>query len=518
MRHLSIALFFIVGVYAQTLSLDDAVKQTIQTNPTILERLKNFNAVREDLSGAYGKYMPSLSLRAGIGQEKVQSNFTNDVQVTSQVQSHSLTLNYNLFNGFGDLHTISQQDARLQSAAYSYLENVDDVILKLIESYVNVLRHNELMTVEKDNIKMDEKIYDDMLGKQKQGLQRLSDLKEARSKLALAYTNHLSEENNIQDTLIKFHKVFGRYINIHDVIEPKFHEQLPSSIEAITKLALANNPSIKVALFEMHAASHDYKSSRKSYMPSIDVEVSGSYSENLSGIQSTNTNLGAMVYLNYNLFNGFSDSAKKQKKVSIMQQKSAEMAKIKRDVIQAVQLAWTAFRITSKQSVFIKWYVNSSKDKLNSYYKEFNIGRRSLIDLLGASDDYNNARRKMIHTKYDLIFARYRLLDAMGELTEALGVNVRSRVGLARLKDSTLTSKDVSQLNDDIDTDRIANKSDICDNSVNDSNHTSISHYGCQERIRSNNSDFKALDSFLKEKIEDFVPNKSKPKIEGWDE
>ncbi len=517
---LSLLLCVAPAAQAEILELHEAIKETIQTNPTIKERLKNYNAVIEDLHYAKGAYLPRLDLKVGFGKERVQSNFTNNQVVDSNVQQHSVTASYNIFNGFGDKYTISQQRARLLAAAYSYLENVDDIVLKLIEQYINILRHKELMVVEKDNIKMDEKIYDDMLGKQKQGLQRLSDLKEARSKLALAYTNHLSEENNIQDTLVNFHKYFGRYVSIHEIKDPEFHEQLPSTIEEITRLAIENNPSIKVATYERLASRHEYQASKKQFYPSIDLELSGSYSENLSGIQSTNTNLRAMIYLSYNLFNGGSDSAYAQKKISTIHQKDQELNKIKRDVIESIQLSWTAFRITSKQSVFIDWYVKSSKDKLNSYYKEFNLGRRSLIDLLGASDDYNNARRKQINTKYDLMFARYRLLDAMGELTEAVGLDVRKNVGLSYTKNLPHRDDELP-LERDYDKDMIVNSEDLCNNSSeNNQSDRNISHYGCRETIHTNNSEFRALESFLTESIKGFVKekDKSEDEIEGWDE
>ncbi len=497
------------------LDLNEAITKTIENNPSIKERMNNYNAVREDLHYARGAYFPTLDVTVGTGSENAKNALQTDPKRELSVTEQKVTLSYNLFNGYGDSYTTRQQKARLQAAAYSYMEEVDRTLLLLIEHYINILRHKALMVVEKDNIKMDEKIYDDMLGKQKQGLQRLSDLKEARSKLALAYTNHLSAENNIQDTLVNFHKLFGRYVTLKEISETQFQEQLPNTIEEITQIALENNPSIKVASFEKMATMHAYRASRSSYWPKVDLELSDSVTENVSGIEGETTNTRAVVYLTYNLFNGFSDRAYTQKKVSEMHQKDQQMHQVKRDVIETIQLAWNAFRITSKQTVFIKWYVQSSKDKLNSYYKEFNIGRRSLIDLLGASDDYNNARRKMINTKYDLMFARYRLLAAMGELTQTLGIDAASRVGLNARK-AYQPKEDSSELSTDRDGDKIPDSEDLCDNSERDANLTdAISHYGCQETIRSNNSDFKALESFLNESIKNFV--KESDEIEGWD-
>jgi outer membrane protein, adhesin transport system len=512
------ALITLGSMNVEAIDINDAIKQTLKNHPVIKERLSNFNSVREDVNYADGAYLPSLDVSFGIGQEKAKAaGFDRDTTDFS-VNKRSVSMSYNIFNGFYDSHTSRQQLARLQSAAYSYLDKANETILNLIEQYINVARHKELIIVEQDNIRMDEKIYDNMLGKQRQGLQRLSDLKEARSKLALAYTNHLSEENNVQDTLVSLHKYLGRYISLNDVETPTFEEQLPNSLEEITKIALKSNPSIKVALSEREAALQEYKATRSAYFPKLDLEVSDSASTNISGIEGESTNFSTMLVVSYNLYNGNTDRAISQKKVSEMHMKDQDFHQIKRDVIEKIQLSWNAFRITSKQAVFIRWYVQSSKDKLNSYYKEFNVGRRSLIDLLGASDDYNNARRKMINTKYDLMFARYRLLEAMGELTNTLDIDIKANVGLS-LDENELAKKDSDVLIEDMDNDKIHDNEDICMNSIVEGNTTSeMSHYGCKNVMKSNNSGFKALESFLNESIKTFVKESdSVTEIEGWE-
>ncbi|KIM11943.1 MAG: hypothetical protein KU37_03590 [Sulfuricurvum sp. PC08-66] len=477
------------------LTLDEAIEQTRTTNPVILERLKNFKSVVEDVGYAYGAFLPTVDIKVGFGREQVK-NDTQSALKELDVQSHSAVLKWNIFNGLGDFQVVAQQESRLKASAYSYVESFDDTMLELITTYIDILRHKELMEVEIDNIKMDEKIYEDMINKQKEGAGRLSDLKEARSKLALAYTNHLSEENNVQNILIAMHKHLGRYVRLDEVVPTSFHEQLPNTLEEITRLALENNPSIHVALHEFKAAQSEYHSTTKNFLPSIDLELSATHTENLSGFERTYQALGGMIYANYNLFNGTRDTAYAQKKISTMQQKHEELNSAKRTVMEKVQLAWSLFRITSKQSVFTDWYVKSSKDKLNSYYREFNINsqQRSLIDLLGASDDYNNARRKMINTKYDLMVARYKLLNAIGDLSIALGVDARADVGLEEHRRDYKLQKESNDVIRDADLDGILNARDICDNSeANSSNN----HYGCSYHIPSNNTNFGALESFL---------------------
>ncbi|MFV0489244.1 MAG: agglutination protein, partial [Vibrio fluvialis] len=57
------------------------------------------------------------------------------------------------------------------------------------------------------------------------------------------------------------------------------------------------------------------------------------------------------------------------------------------------------------------------------YIQQFNVGRRSLLDVLDAKVETFVARRNYTKTKFDRMFAAYRLFNSMGILTYALRVD-----------------------------------------------------------------------------------------------
>ena len=52
------------------------------------------------------------------------------------------------------------------------------------------------------------------------------------------------------------------------------------------------------------------------------------------------------------------------------------------------------------------------------YQQEYDLGRRTLLDLLVAQNDYVSARTQVIKAQYDLLFSNYRILDAMGTMVQ----------------------------------------------------------------------------------------------------
>jgi adhesin transport system outer membrane protein len=53
---------------------------------------------------------------------------------------------------------------------------------------------------------------------------------------------------------------------------------------------------------------------------------------------------------------------------------------------------------------------------------QFNIGQRTLLDVLNAENEVIQARQDVVNTRADNLLAQYRLLEAMGALVDELGV------------------------------------------------------------------------------------------------
>ena len=75
--------------------------------------------------------------------------------------------------------------------------------------------------------------------------------------------------------------------------------------------------------------------------------------------------------------------------------------------------------MSKKKLGFLEEHRTFSKETLEAYKEEFKIGRRDLINLLDAESEYYSARREIVTTEHDLLYAKYRLLDNMGMLADS---------------------------------------------------------------------------------------------------
>jgi adhesin transport system outer membrane protein len=70
----------------------------------------------------------------------------------------------------------------------------------------------------------------------------------------------------------------------------------------------------------------------------------------------------------------------------------------------------------------LKEHVSYSKEAKILYHEQYNVDRRSLIDLLNSQVEAFNAQKALTSAQYDEIAAKYRILNSMGALNETLGL------------------------------------------------------------------------------------------------
>jgi len=476
--HLVLLLFlFVQNLLA--LSLSDAASEVIRTHPSVIERLNNFNAVNQDIKMAEAGYYPSISYRGSFGIEEVKNSSTGFANKSSNIMSNTFNFNQNIFNGFETSFEVSKQKKRVYSAAYSYVEVANDHIFKMAKNYVDVLRYNELIKISEENIKLHEDTFLQVKARQEQGTSPLSELERVAGRLALANSNYIVENNNFQDALFGFEGYMGRFIPPEAYEIPDLEVDLPNSIEEALQIALEHNPSLNVARYKLEAAQKSYEITKAPFLPSIDFEVLKTWNRNQAGIDGADESAQALLTLSYNFFNGGRDSAQRKKELSVIHQEDKGLAKIRREVIEGLQLSWSAYEFVSRQKDFLLKHEFYTQKTLEAYREEFSLGRRSLVDLLDAEAELNTARSKLVNVNFDMLYAKMRVLDAMGLLPGALEINVKPTVGLRPddLIDIGMVKRFPLPLVEDSDGDGIPNSKDEC---VNSEVGISVNKYGCE--------------------------------------
>ncbi|MGB0205399.1 MAG: TolC family outer membrane protein [Neptuniibacter sp.] len=421
----------ILGMMAtssQAATLEEVVTQGLSENPEV-KRVENArNAVYQEIVQARAGYFPKVDIAAGIGYEWTNNASTRaggDDDVELDRGEASLSIRQMLFDGFATSSEVKRQTARANSADRRLEDAAENFILEASRAYTEVHRRRQLLQLTKENLYNHVQIYDQIKRRSESGLGALASIEQAEGRLALAEVNVLAEENNLLDAEANFYRVLGfkapadlQYPGVVD----KAQQVIPADLETAQNIAFENHPTLQVAVADTEAALAQYNAAKRNYYPRVDLEIDRTWNDDIDGVDGTNEDLTAMIRLRYNLYNGGADKARvRQTQHQIEEARSIQM-NTKREVIQSLELSWNAHQILSRQIPFLEQHVISSTATRDSYQKQFDIGQRSLLDLLDTENEVFSSKIDLSNAQHDHVVTHFRLLDGMGQMLETMQI------------------------------------------------------------------------------------------------
>ncbi len=432
------------------LTLQEGVDEVLSTHPVVQETLHNYRATLEDLRTSESQYLPSLDYYGTIARERTNNPNTAFQTVSLTSYQHSLQLTQNLFNGFGTVYEVDYNNARILAAANFYIENANDAAYQMVSTYINVLKNRDLLCIAESNVKFNEEIYAKVNKLYGAGMTTRSESEKADSSLALAKSNYIVAKNNLDDSLYNLERVLGRHVPVEELHNIQYTGDMPATLEEMKSYAKVHNPSVLVRDYNIKAAKAQKAQSYKNYYPKIDAFARKSWGNDLSGIDGKDTRSAIGLTLSYNLYRGGADESQIQKNLSKIYQESETKRDTVRKLDEQGELAWSAKTHLTEQLKQLEHYNETSAKTLELYQKEYDLGRRTLLDLLVAQNEYIAAQQQIVVAQNNLLFSYYRINDAMGSMVQnILGSTTESytqKVGLKVLDNRIDNDEHVSNL------------------------------------------------------------------------
>ena len=408
---------------AQGATLQEVVQRTLVSSPDLLVDVTERLARDQELERAKGGYLPTLDLVAGAGRERSRNATTDDEWKWLTRKEASLIANQLIFDGMYTPSEIDRQAARVNSQAYRVYGVSQDVAADTVEVYLEVLRRQSLLELARQNLKVHERIRDQIQARSESGVSSRADFAQIAARVALAQSNTVTEETNLRDAETNYVRVTGEVPeNLSPV--PPVKERLPATRDEAVAQAIANNAVLQSAGADIQAAQAQHEASKSGYYPRVDLELSSTWSEDVQGYDGEEDYLTAMLNLRWNLFNGGRDRARDRQTAELVNEAKEVRNRTHRQVEESIRLAWAAYRASEGQAGFLRQHVEESETTRDAYAKQFKLGQRSLLDLLNTENEVFEARRNELSNTYDGLFAQYRLLRGMSVLTDVLGLTV----------------------------------------------------------------------------------------------
>lgn len=410
-----------IGINAQ--SLEQAVAYTLDTHPDIRAAYTYFKVSEKKVEQAKSGYLPTLDLTGGIGYEYTDSPSTRSDDGSEDLVRRELgvSLKQNLFSGFHTQSEVGRTRSAASAEQWRLYASAEDLALKVSQVYVDYIKAEQLVELSEKNLASHQEIYDQIKVRTDSGFGSKADLSQIEGRLANAESNLIAAKNNFLDSQVAFYRVISQSPD-NLVIPYPDSSLLPTSKEDGLKLAFENHPVIRAAANDINSADYQYEAAKSTDYPQISLEIDANMDNNLDGTNGEYNEVVAMVRFSYNLFSGGKDHAY-TKETAYKRNEAKELNRSAfRQVEEEYQLSWNAYELLNMQKKFIKTHVVSAKNTQSDYKEQFQVGRRTLLDLLDTENELYQARRDFLAAEFDEISAQYRIFHAMGILIDALRV------------------------------------------------------------------------------------------------
>jgi outer membrane protein, adhesin transport system len=429
LRAVAGAVMLLAGSWASAQALPEPLRKVVQaavvSNPEVQARWREFTAAVADREAVAAGYKPQVDLTFGIGREWRDYPGTAPGATEYTHSGGSLTLTQMLFDGRFTQSEVKRLGYAKLVRYYELLEASENISLEAIRAYADAARRTELVEEARANFLEHKTVALQLEQKTEAGVGRRVDLDQANGRVALAESNLLTEISNLHDVSARYLRIVGEKppLRMPRLSESFQLQGLPASAVEAMKIGLPNSPTINAAYENVRSSQSNIESRQSAYWPRVDFRIRDSWGRNVDGIDGSRRDQVAEVVLNYKLYRGGYDEAREKQAIEYRFQARDLQEKACRDVRQTLAIAFQDMVKLKEQLGYLDTHRLMSEKAMQAYRQQFDIGQRTLLDLLDTQNELFEANRAHINARYDQIIAQARTLASMGKLTAVLGVS-----------------------------------------------------------------------------------------------
>ena len=431
---------------APHMTLTEVAQKVVMTNPEVLAKWHTFKAAKSDVDIARAGFYPRVDFTTGVGKEQIKLDGVADNNFTRN--GYTLTLNQALYDGFATLSDVRRVDKMRLVRYFEFVDVAESAALEAARVYLDVLRYRQLVYLAENNYIEHRSSYEQLLRRAQAGAGKRVDVEHAAGRLALAELNLNTEAANLHDVMARFLRIVGSPAPTVMFPPGQVDKGFPSDEADALELALKQSPALRIAIENVEATQQELEMRRAAFHPRLDLKLRTENATNYQGIAGGRQNNVAEVVLSYNLFNGGADAARIENSVARKNLALDLREKSCRDIRQTLSIAYNDVARLRSQLSNLGVQVAAIEKTRDAYKAQFNIGQRSLLDLLDTEGELLNARRTTVHADIDLYFAYMRTHAGIGRLLKFLKLrrpddgNLPDPAELTKVEDSEICPPD----------------------------------------------------------------------------
>ncbi len=395
-----------------------AYQQAMQTDPALAEARAQLQAAEQAKPLARSAYLPHLGAAASVGFNTGSfSGFAGlDINKAYPSNSYSVTLTQAIFNGPA-LARLKEAGSQIQAAAANLVYVQQQLALRVAKAYFGVLEAQAQEAIAAKQAKLLDSIYRQTQAALQIGTGDIIAVREAQARLDAARADQIRAQNTTAVARKQLerltHQPLGPLTPLqnYQAMGPQ-----PDAMQAWVHSALHEQPLILQAEATLHGAQDEVQVQQRARWPKLDLEGIAQHTHGNPFPGFNENQAGVSLNLSMPLFEGGQISSSVQKAQAESMASSDHLGSVRDAVQLQTESAFLNLKNSVAQLKAAKETVQSAKISLEGTRKGYEVGTRSIIDLLQTATDYIRAEQEFNVAFYQQIIARVELKAAAGQL------------------------------------------------------------------------------------------------------
>jgi outer membrane protein, adhesin transport system len=408
-------------------TLAEATTKAINTNPGVQAAWHAFLAAEDEQRSAKGGYYPRVDLGGSAGFEDYEVDRRNPENTYYDPAGVNLTITQLLYDGFATSSNVARLGRVKRQRYFDLLNEAESTALEAVRAYEDVRRFQELQRLAIENVERHRTVLGRIKEKVSAGVGRSVDLEQATGRLALAESNLVTETSNLHDVGARYQRVIGEWpadgLTPSPIGNAEQKVPMPSNVVAALNTAYAEHPALAAAAELIRARNEQLRNSKSRYHPRLDLQLRGEHGYDIERIEGKSTDGRAEVVMSYNLFKGGADRAAVAQVEDLILEAQDLRESTCREIRQNLRIAFNDRLRINSQLNYLKQHKDSTERARVAYEDQFQIGQRTLLDMLDTQNEFFQAQRAYTNGQVDYAIASARTYAGMGRILPAVGVS-----------------------------------------------------------------------------------------------
>ena len=398
-------------------------ERALQNDPVIKQFEAKQSAAGESRNQGLARFFPTLDATAASSRNwlhnKKAGTFRGPTNQEYWDNTFSLNLTQPVFH-WEHWVQLSQSDNQIAQAEAAYQAELQKLIVRTTEAYFNVLSAQdnlEFTVSEKEAIA---KQLDQAKERFEVGIIPITDVYEAQAAYDQTTANELEAANNLDNQKEALREIIGEseaLINpLGETLPLKKPE--PNNLSKWDETAETNNLDIIAAFNQMEVKHKDVDIQRSGHLPKLDIVGSYGAQDNTSsfGLRGDTQSIG--LQLNVPLFEGGAVNSKTRQASFEYEAAKENLTAVKRQVKRQVNNTYRSILTSISRIEALKATVTSAASALEASEAGFEVGIRTMVDVLGEQRNLYRAKRDLSRARYDYLINTIKLKQTTSDLTQ----------------------------------------------------------------------------------------------------